>query len=223
MVAVDQPPGTATTDGGAREATGGAAGETVTAAGPALRAAGRGLVGFPEVLCAARLGQAWALGLLFRRYSGPVAGYVRARSPAEADDIVSEVFTAALTSLDRFEGEESDFRAWLFTIASRRVVDDLRRRSRRVETAPYEPGLDERRVDSAEDCGLDALGTDWVRAILDRLAPDQRDVLLLRVIGDLTVEQIASALGKTVGAVKQLQRRGLAAARRILDAEGVPL
>ncbi len=179
--------------------------------------------GFETVLAAARLGQPWALSALFRAYSGPVAGYVRARSPAEPDDVVSEVFAAALTSLDRFTGGESDFRGWLFTIAQRRVVDDLRRRSRRVQTTDYQPERDRRAVDSAEDDSLDRLGTDWVRSVLDRLVPDQREVLLLRVLGDLTVEQVARALDKSPGAVKQLQRRGLAAARRLLEAEGVPL
>lgn len=187
------------------------------------RRTGASVHGFDEVLCAARLGQPWALTELFRRYSGPVGGYVRGRSPAEPDDLVSEVFTAALTTLDRFEGDEQGFRSWLFTIAQRRVVDDLRRRGRQVETSPYEPDVDDRRVGSAEQDGLDRLGGEWVREVLDRLAPDQREVLLLRVLGDLTVEQIAAQLGKTPGAVKQLQRRGLASARKLLEAEGVPL
>lgn len=179
--------------------------------------------GFAGLLAAARLGEAWALTALFRVYSGAVAGYVRAHSPAEPDDVVSEVFSAALTSLDRFRGDEPDFRAWLFTIAHRRVVDDLRRRSRRVETTPYEPERDRRAVGSAEDRTMDDLGTQWVRDVLDQLAPDQREVLLLRVLADLTVEQVAEALGKSTGAVKALQRRGLASVRRMLAQRGVPL
>jgi RNA polymerase sigma-70 factor (ECF subfamily) len=179
---------------------------------------------FEPVLAAARLGQAWALSALFQVYSRPVAGYVRAHSPAEPDDVVSEVFTAAFTSLDRFTGGEPEFRAWLFTIARRRVVDDLRRRARRVETTSYDPERDARTVASAEDDSLQRVGADWARGVLDRLAPDQGEVLLLRVFGDLTVEQVATTLGKSTGAVKQLQRRGLAAARRLLEAEGgVPL
>ncbi len=69
---------------------------------------------------------------------------------------------------------------------------------------------------------LDRLGKEWVRSVLDRLAPDQRDVLLLRVLGDLTVEQVAETLGKSVGAVKQLQRRGVAAAARITGRRAYP-
>lgn len=178
---------------------------------------------FPEVLAAARLGQPWALDALFRGYASAVAGYVRGRTSAEADDIVSEVFLSVFTSLERFSGGEADFRGWLFTIAQRRIVDDLRRRSRRVQTTDYDAETDGREVGSAELASLDRLGEQWVRRVLGQLAPDQRDVLLLRILGDLTLEQVAQALGKSEGAVKQLQRRGLLAAGRIVQAEGVPL
>jgi RNA polymerase sigma-70 factor (ECF subfamily) len=62
-----------------------------------------------------------------------------------------------------------------------------------------------------------------VRHVLGRLAGDQQAVLLLRILGDLTVEEVARVLGKRVGAVKALQRRGLAAAQRELESEGVAL
>ena len=176
---------------------------------------------FADVLPAARLGQPWALDALFRAYAGAVSGYVRGRTSAEPDDLVSEVFLSVFTSLDRFSGGEADFRGWLFTIAQRRIVDDLRRRSRRVETTDYDPETDDRSVGSAELESLDRLGEQWVRKVLAGLLPDQRDVLLLRILGDLTVEQVAQALGKSEGAVKQLQRRGLLAAARIVEAEGV--
>jgi RNA polymerase sigma-70 factor (ECF subfamily) len=88
----------------------------------------------------------WALTALFGSDAGPVAGYVRARSPAEPDDLVGEIFTSVFTSLDRFSGGEADFRGWLFTIAQRRIVDDLRRRSRRVETTAYSPEEDSRQA-----------------------------------------------------------------------------
>ena len=177
--------------------------------------------GFDELLAAARLGQSWALTALYRTYAGPVSGYVRARTPAEAEDLVSEIFTSVFLGLAGFSGGEPEFRGWLFTIAHRRIVDDLRRRSRQVATTAYDDAADSRAVDSAETTSLDRIGEEWVRSVLDRLAPDQRDVLLLRVLGDLSLEQTAEALGKSVGAVKQLQRRGVAAAARITEAEGI--
>jgi RNA polymerase sigma-70 factor (ECF subfamily) len=62
-----------------------------------------------------------------------------------------------------------------------------------------------------------------VRDLCERLVPDQRDVLVLRLLGRLTVEEVAAALGKTPGAVKALQRRGFGAIGRMIEREGVPV
>jgi RNA polymerase sigma-70 factor (ECF subfamily) len=62
-----------------------------------------------------------------------------------------------------------------------------------------------------------------VRALCALLAPEQADVVILRILGDLTIDQIAAVVGKTPGAVKQLQRRGLATLRRITESQAVPL
>lgn len=85
----------------------------------------------------------------------------------------------------------------------------------------YDPDADRRQAPSAEASVLEQESTQRVHALLDRLAPDQRDVLLLRLVGDLTIEQISQALGKQVGAVKALQRRGLAALAKLLEVEVV--
>jgi len=70
---------------------------------------------------------------------------------------------------------------------------------------------------------LRAAASDRVRRIIEQLGPEQRDVLLLRILGDLTVEQTAQVVGKSTGAVKALQRRGLAAITSALSREGVTL
>ena len=67
------------------------------------------------------------------------------------------------------------------------------------------------------------LATERVRYLCAQLVPDQRDVILLRVVADLTVDQVAQVLGKTPGAVKALQRRGFEALRRVIERQGVPL
>lgn len=76
---------------------------------------------------------------------------------------------------------------------------------------------------SAETSALESIGDQRVLALLETLSPDQRDVLLLRIIGDLTIDQVAVVLGKSPGAVKALQHRGLAHLRRVVEAEGVTL
>ena len=125
--------------------------------------------------------------------------------------------------LGAFSGGESEFRAFVFTIAYRRLTDELRRRSRRGEHEEWQQELDDRRAPSAEHEAISRLSDDATLAMLDGLSPDQRDVMVLRIIGDLTVEQVAHVLGKRPGAVKALQRRALETLRRKLSRGRTPL
>jgi RNA polymerase sigma factor (sigma-70 family) len=183
---------------------------------------------FDAVLAAARDGAPWALERMFTALAPAVTGYLRVQGSAEAEDLTSEVFVAILRNLRNFQGDEAGFRSWVFTIAHRRLLDERRRRARRPPPESLTDRADalERESPAADDVegAIDrSLGAERVRALCDRLVPDQRDVLLLRLLGDLSIEQIAGALGKTNGAVKALQRRGLAAVGRLLEREGVPL
>ena len=178
---------------------------------------------FDQVLAEAQGGHAVAFQTLHQALAGPVAAYVRGHGIRDVEDVTSEVFLSVFTGIHRFAGGLGEFRSWVFTIAHRRVVDEWRRAGRAGHHVPYEPADDARTAVSAEHGALAALGADRVRTLLDHLSPDQRDVLLLRVVADLTVEQVAEALGKRPGAVKALQRRGLATLRRELEAQGVPL
>ena len=169
---------------------------------------------FGEVLTAAQSGTPWACTELWVRYAPRVTAFLRARGSHEPEDLTSDVFLTVFKNLHAFCGDESGFRAYLFTIARRRLIDELRRRSRRPTQDEWSEAADTRRTSSAEDHALDQAGTAWARDMIDSLSPDQRDVLLLRIFGDFTVEQVAEVLGKPEGAVKALQRRGLAALRR---------
>lgn len=82
-------------------------------------------------------------------------------------------------------------------------------RSRRGDAEEWTVEIDPRRASSAEEEATARLGDRDALALLDGLAPDQRDVMVLRIVADLTVEQVADVLGKRVGAVKALQRRAL--------------
>lgn len=191
-------------------------------------------VAFPDVLAAAQANAPWAFERLFDALASAVVGYLRAQGAQDPDGLANDVFLRVFTNLERFEGGEQAFRSWVFTIAHHRLIDDRRRASRR----PDQPsgllgsgdsdlaGRDDDRASpgaDVEEKALQGLGEEWVRDQLAKLAPDQRDVLLLRVVADLTVEQVAKALGKSPEAVKALQRRGLIALRRSFQHEGVPL
>lgn len=173
---------------------------------------------FAEALCAAQAGDQQGYTVLWDRFSPRVAGYLRGRGNIDTDDLTSQVFLDAFRSLGTFIGDEKAFAAYLFTIARRRTVDAHRRRTRQpVECLGWDATDDDRTVSSAEDAALLEDEHRWATSMLDTLSADQRDVLLLRIFGDLTVEAIATELGKTPGAVKALQRRGLETLRRTIN------
>jgi len=178
---------------------------------------------FSAVLAAAQTGAGWAAERLWTSLAPTVAGYLRAQGAAEPDDLTSEVFLGLFRSLGSFSGGEEQFRSWVFTIAHHRLTDERRQSGRRppptwgLEADQGPPGP------SAEQEVLRRLSAARVRELCERLVPDQRDVLLLRMVGGLTVVEVAATLGKSEGAVKALQRRALTAARKILEREGVPL
>lgn len=180
---------------------------------------------FPRVLDAARSGAPWALERLYTSVAGAVAGYLRVQGAPDPDDLTSDVLYKALTSLGDFTGDEAKFRSWVFTIAHHRLIDERRRLARRP--VPADDGLDRAAALPAagdvEEEALRRLGTERVRRACERLAPDQRDVLLLRMAAGMTLEETAAALGKTVGAVKALQHRAVDALRRNFSREGVSL
>lgn len=179
---------------------------------------------FSTVLDAAKTGADWAWELLYDECSPVVLGYVRGRGAAEPEDLVAESFLHAVRSISSFSGDERGFRAWLLGIAHRRLVDDWRYRSRR----PLSPATDEtlEAAGGGGDVEEEALArTDGQQVLvcIRGLSPDQQDVLLLRLVADLSLDDVASILGKRLSAVKGLQRRGLARLHKELFRQGVSL
>jgi RNA polymerase sigma-70 factor (ECF subfamily) len=179
---------------------------------------------FQARLEAAREGNEAAWAEIYGELSPRVLGYLRGSGAPEPEDVLSEVFLEVARDLGKFEGDERRFRAWVFTIAHHRMIDARRRGGRRpVELFAEPPEPRTGSVSDAADEALARIGAEEVQRVLDALSPDQRAVILLRVLGDLSVQQTAAALGRRQGAIKQLQRRGLAALSRALQREGVTL
>jgi RNA polymerase sigma factor (sigma-70 family) len=176
---------------------------------------------FEETLAAAQEDAGWAFASIFGWLSAPVAAYLRARRTEDPDDLANEVFLRAFRNIRTFRGDSDRFRSWIFTIAHNAALDDqrrLRRRPQRTALASTE-GVPTRDV---ADEVVERLARERIELLIARLAPDQREVFLLRVLGDLSVAQTAAVLGKSCEAVKALQRRGAGCLKRILEAEGVP-
>jgi RNA polymerase sigma-70 factor (ECF subfamily) len=166
-----------------------------------------GVHDFPSVLSAAQEGSEWAWSALYAAYAPRLRGYIRARGAADPDGVLGDVFVQLAKHLGSFRGEETAFQSWIFMVARHRVIDEHRRRSRRDEV-PLD-GHDRHTVPSAESAALDALGDDRVVELLAAVTPAQREVLALRIVGDLSLDETARVMGRRVGAIKQLQRRAL--------------
>jgi RNA polymerase sigma-70 factor (ECF subfamily) len=134
---------------------------------------------------------------------------------AAAEDITAETFRRALRALPRFEPRGIPFRAWLWRICINLVNDELRRRqraSRFTESLPADPPVGADDIENVETRAL-------VHGLVDRLPTDHRAVITLRFGEDLSIAEVARRLNRSPDAVKQLQRRALAALRALL-AEG---
>lgn len=162
-----------------------------------------------ECIDDARRGSQRAFDAIFRTYQPGLLRYLRTVSPDLSADIAGATWESVASSLGRFQGDGADFRRWLFTIARRRLVDEVRRSSRRqlrIAEAENVPGV---------DAELDQ--PDWAAQVLRQIPTRQADVVGLRVIGGLSVEETARLLGISRENVRVLSHRGLNAIRRILS------
>jgi RNA polymerase sigma-70 factor (ECF subfamily) len=150
---------------------------------------------------------------IYRAFEPLLSRYLRAVSPGLAEDVSAAAWESVASSLRRFSGNSDQFRSWLFTIARRRLVDEVRSSTRRpLVIAEVPDGLAaDSHVDPAGD------GPDWALEFLRLIPTRQADAVLLRVIGGLTVDETADVLGITAGNVRVLCHRGLNAIQELLE------
>lgn len=178
---------------------------------------------FDTSLAAARTGAEWAWRNLYRDLAPVVLRYFRARGAPEPEDLTGDVFVQIVRKLDQFAGGEDDFRRWVITIAHHRLIDSARSRARRpVDPAPNEVLTSAGGSADPEHEALTRIASVDVQRALKALSLDQQDVVFLRLIEGLSVNEVAAALGKRPGAIKALQVRALGALRRNLP-QGVSL
>jgi RNA polymerase sigma factor (sigma-70 family) len=170
--------------------------------------------GFDRVLAAARRGDEVAWTRLYLDLAPVLTGYLTGRGARNPEDVTSEALLQVVRDLRTFDGDEASFRSWVFTIAHHRMIDDARKASARPSDATEDQTI-ERHAPSAtfEEETVANLGPAELEHLLCATTPDQRDVMLLRYVADLTLHETAEVLGKDYNAVKALHRRGMDALR----------
>jgi RNA polymerase sigma-70 factor, ECF subfamily len=166
---------------------------------------------FARVLAAAQTGAEWAVVRLYRAIHPSLLRYLAVREPQEAEDIASQVWLEVARSLSKFSGSEDEFRALVFTIARRRLANARRSRTRRrsdvVETrALYAVAAGD---DPAADAETRVTTERAIARINELLRPEQAEVVMLRVVAGLSVEHVATIVGKSPAAVRVIQHRAL--------------
>jgi RNA polymerase sigma-70 factor, ECF subfamily len=145
-------------------------------------------------------------------------------APGAEEDVAAETWVQVVRGLTAFRGDEQAWRAWLFTTARRRLLDQARLRKRH----PAEP-LDEisaaevPRTADAEQLAMENIATESAVALLSRLPEQQAEVILLRVVAGLDTEVVADMLGRSPGAVRVAAHRGLKKLATLLSGAGVTL
>lgn len=177
---------------------------------------------FPDVLSAAKDGAPWGIEQLFRDLQPRLLRYLRSLEPGAADDLAGEVWLAMARGIATFDGELDGFRAWMFTIARRRVADHRRAAVRRPATptdGEFFKGLGGT-SDTAREA-IDRLSAQDAADLITRSLPDEHaELLLLRVVGELDVLKVAEVMGRSPNWVRVTQHRALRRLAHALETSG---
>ncbi len=171
-------------------------------------------------VAAARTGDEAAFVTLWRALHPPLLRYLAVRGDEAPEDIASETWMHVVRGLAGFSGDAAAFRAWLFTIARHRAVDQGRARTRRPAVPVSEPAeLPAREVSpSAEDQVLSRDATARALDLVATLPPAQAELVMLRVVAGLEVADVARLVGKRPGTVRVAVHRALQTLARHPDA-----
>lgn len=161
-----------------------------------------------------------ALASHYEEYYDKIARYifVYIGNQSEAEDLASEVFLKALESLDSYQERGLPMRAWLFKIAHNLVVDYLRKISKR-KVVPLEEAEIASTANTAETAESH-LQVEKLSESLKQLSPAQREVINLRFFAGLSSSEAGKVIGKSPGAVREMQRVAINSLRKLLSEEG---
>jgi RNA polymerase sigma-70 factor (ECF subfamily) len=159
----------------------------------------------------ARKGDSDAFGMLYDHYQGSVYRFLfyRTRSSALAEDLTSETFFRALRSMQNFRWQGKDFGAWLMTIARNLATDHFKAGRTRLEMTTEDMGLHDDETEGPETAVLAGLTNELLLRALTELPAEQKDCLIMRFLQGMSISETASVLGRSEGAIKQLQLRGV--------------
>jgi RNA polymerase sigma-70 factor (ECF subfamily) len=166
----------------------------------------------------ARNGDSEAFGQLYDHYQASVYRflYYRVGSVPLAEDLTAETFFRALRSMSSFRWQGKDFGAWLMTIARNLTTDHFKAGRTRLESTTEDMSTLDSTAEGPEGAVLASLTNEALLEALSQLPTEQRECLVMRFLQGLSIAETADVLGRSSGAVKQLQLRGVRNLAKIL-------
>lgn len=174
----------------------------------------------PHLIQQAQGGDVTAIGTLYDQHHDSIFKYLWLRSGDQqvAEDLTGDVFIRMMSALPNYRSTGVPFRAWLYRIAHNLIVDHFRRANLRT-TVPLEAIEESERGDDLQVAVDRRLMIERLQQALSQLDQIQREVVALRFVVGLSLQEVAQVIGRSEAAVKSLQHRGLAALRHTLHQE----
>jgi RNA polymerase sigma-70 factor (ECF subfamily) len=165
-------------------------------------------------------GDQWAFAQIYDQHFDKIYRYVcfKVTNRTEAEDLTQEVFLKALGAISTYKWRQVPFSAWLFRIAHNEVVDYYRRQAKKG-TTPLNEDLavpDEGSCGDPVQMAEGSVQVAELRAALEKISPAQREVITMRFTAELSISEVAKALGKREGTIKALQFGGTKSLKKIL-------
>ena len=176
------------------------------------------LEGEEKLINSAKQGKTEGFDRLYNHYLPPIYRfiYMKVSHREEAEDLAHEVFLSAWQNIHNYKHRGFPFSSWLYQIARNRVIDYYRVKKTNIPLEKINPVSEFLKFNSLIEETLDQeLNIEEVKAAMRKLNNDQQDVLLMRFMENLTHEEIAKAIGKSEGAVRLIQHRGIKALKKI--------
>lgn len=172
-----------------------------------------------QLLSIAKNGEAEAFGALYERYADPIFRFLYARldNRLDAEDLTEEVFLRFWRSLPRYYDKEFPVAAFLFRVAQNALIDHHRRSGRIAQNVSIEDGQFQDLGPGTAEKASQNIKHQELRDMLEELREDYRNVLVLRFLNDLSIEETAQVMDRSAGAIRVLQHRALAAIRKLMD------
>ena len=174
-----------------------------------------------ELIRRTQSGEREAFGELYRRYLGPIYGYIRLRVASEhdAEDLTEIVFMRSLEAMERYQDRGAPFAAFLYKVARHLIVDSYRAKPAGLPLEVAEAQPDDQ--PGAETDMVDRERRTAALSAVERLSEPHQEVIRLRILLGLPTETAANWMGRSPAAIRVLLHRALRALRKTMESSDV--